>query len=222
MLSCQCFVYDGARGRSNEDRLEALVTTGKRKKRESGMPSTSGESIHMPEVRRMLGDVGGQAATTLMKLIETQSKVTIANWCIGFAEKNVLPIWLRHVPEDTRPRDALALARKLVAGEVRLADVKKDLLASSHACAKEHAEDPVALAAARAIGCASGCYQTPTHSMGFLWYAAAAIAYDRVGVRESAETYNQIAEEICQQYTQALRAVAVAGEAKPVKVKWGC
>ncbi len=176
----------------------------------------------MPEVRRMLGDVGSDAANALMKLIETQSKATLAHWCIGFAESKVLPIWLRRAPDDTRPRDAIALAKDVVSGKARQADVKQGLLPASQAAAKEHADDPAAMAAARAIGCAAGCFQTPTHTLGFLWYAAAAIAYDRVGTHESDEVYAQIAQEVCAEYTAALRAVAVPNEPKPAKVSWSC
>jgi hypothetical protein len=54
------------------------------------------------------------------------------------------------------------------------------------------------------------------------FYAAAAVAYERVGFEVSEEVYAEIAEEVCLDYTAALTAVAVENEPNPAKLKWNC
>jgi hypothetical protein len=63
---------------------------------------------------------------------------------------------------------------------------------------------------------------TLTHSLGLYFYAAAAVAYDRLGIEASEEVYTEIAEEVCVDYTDALRAVAIENEPNPAKLKWNC
>ncbi|NLC52450.1 MAG: hypothetical protein GX770_00585 [Firmicutes bacterium] len=46
--------------------------------------------------------------------------------------------------------------------------------------------------------------------------------YDRVGLDETGEVYNKLAEEVCAEMTAALQAVAVENEPNPVKIKWYC
>jgi len=43
-----------------------------------------------------------------------------------------------------------------------------------------------------------------------------------VGVDASEEVYVEIAEEVCLDYTDALRALAVENEPNPVTLKWNC
>jgi len=43
-----------------------------------------------------------------------------------------------------------------------------------------------------------------------------------VGLDASEEMYAEIAEEICLDYTTALRSVAVEDEPNPAKLKWNC
>jgi hypothetical protein len=54
------------------------------------------------------------------------------------------------------------------------------------------------------------------------FYAAAAVAYDRVGFDAIDDVYGKIAEEVCLDYTNALRSIAVENEANPAKLKWNC
>ena len=59
-------------------------------------------------------------------------------------------------------------------------------------------------------------------SSAIIFYAAAAIAYDRKGLDAADKAYAAIAEEVCLDYTDALRAVAVENEPDPAKLKWNC
>jgi hypothetical protein len=43
-----------------------------------------------------------------------------------------------------------------------------------------------------------------------------------MGLEAGEEEYAEIAEEICLDYTAALRAVAVDNEPNPAKLKWNC
>lgn len=172
--------------------------------------------------RKMLGDWREPYIQSLMRLIETQSKATIAKWCMDYAEVYILPIYLKHHPADNRPQTALAAARDWFEGRKKLPEVKHIILNECHAAAREAEDNPAAQAAARACGQASACFHTPTHSLGLAFYGAAAIAYDRVGVAETPDVYNRIAAEECAKMEAALRAVAVENEPNPAKISWNC
>ncbi|HBC31228.1 MAG TPA: hypothetical protein DC024_08305 [Clostridiales bacterium] len=174
------------------------------------------------KLRKMLGDVNAPSIVALMRLIDTQSKMTICNWCISYAEANILPIFEKHCPNDSCPRNALNAARDYLDGKVKFPVVKKIILNECHAAARELDADPAAQAAARACGQASAVVHTLSHSIGLYFYGAAAIAYDRVGLNENTEVYNKIAEEVCAEMTAALQVVAVEDEPNPAKIKWTC
>jgi hypothetical protein len=59
-----------------------------------------------------------------------------------------------------------------------------------------------------------------THSIQVVFYGAAAVAYDSVGVVESNEVYDKIAAEEASRFEAALRAVAIDDEPNPVPCKW--
>ena len=174
------------------------------------------------KLRKMLGDVNSLSAVSLRNLIGTQSKDTIRKWCLGYAEEKVLPIFENHCPGDSRPRNAVTAAHVYLDGKVKFTIVKDIILNQCHQAARELDANPVAQAAARAVGQGSAVVHTLTHSLGLFFYAAAAVAYDRVGFEASKELYSEIAEEVCLDYTNALRAIAVVNEPNPAKLKWNC
>ncbi len=175
----------------------------------------------MPKLRKMLGSAGAPYIVALMELIETQSKTTICNWCMGYAQEHILPIYELACANDLRPRQALHAARQWLQGEIKFPVAKKFIL-EAHAAAREAEEQPATQAAARAIGQAAASIHVPTHSLGMCFYAAAAIAYSRVGLTESKETYDEIAAQECGHMLEALRVMAVADEPNPAKVNWRC
>lgn len=174
------------------------------------------------KLRKTLGDVNAPSTVALMDLIDTQSRDTIRAWCIDYAEREFLPIFERRVPGDHRPRSALEAARAYVAGDVRLADVKQRVLRDSHQAAKELDHDPAGQAAARAVGQGSAVVQTLSHSLGMLWYGAAAVAYDRLGLAAPRDDYDAIAEEVSADMFAALEAIAIVDEPHPAKIQWYC
>lgn len=174
------------------------------------------------KLRKMLGSVNAPSTIALMRLIDTQSKETICRWCIDYAQARILPLFEKHCPNDTRPRNALTAACDYLDGKMKFPVVKNIILNECHAAARELEDNPIAQAAARACGQGSAVVHTQSHSIGLFFYGAAAIAYDRVGLNETAEVYDKIAEEVCADMTAALQAIAVEDEPNPAKIKWSC
>lgn|GEM_PF-3061847 len=79
----------------------------------------------MPKPRKMLGDWKAPYIQLLMRLIETQSKTTNANWRIAYAEEYILEIFEKSFPDDNRPRKAIAAARDWLDGKIKLPVAKK-------------------------------------------------------------------------------------------------
>jgi hypothetical protein len=175
----------------------------------------------MAKPRKMLCNLEAEYTQALMRLIETQSKSTLANWALDYTEANYLPIFVKHFPSDMRPQAAIDAAREWLAGTVKLPLVKPIILAA-HEAARGAEGTPAAQAAARAIGQAASTIHAATHSLGLAFYGAAAVAYDSFGTQASPEVYERVTEEETVLVTEALRAVAVENEPNKAKIKWYC
>ncbi|MDR2201145.1 MAG: hypothetical protein LBP26_00040 [Clostridiales bacterium] len=176
----------------------------------------------MKKLRKTLGSAESPSVVGLMRLIETQSKTTVAEWALDYAERKMIPLYEKRCPNDGRPARAIEAAREWLAGRVKLPYVRNIILNECHAAARELDGNPAAQAAARAVGQAAASVHAATHSLGLYFYAAAAIAYDRLGFDADGAEYDRIAEEVCADYAAALAAVAIENEPKPVKCKWNC
>ena len=176
----------------------------------------------MPKYRKMLGDINAPYLQSLMRLIETQSKTTLAGWSIDYARTNVLQIYEKAYPGDARPEHALAAAEEWLAGKVKLPYVKNIILNECHAAARETEGNPAAQAAARTCGQAAATIHAPTHSLGLALYGALAIAYDKNGIDADWGTLLTTAAEECVKMEAALRAVSVENEPNPAKINWRC
>lgn len=175
----------------------------------------------MAKLRKMLGAADSPYIISLMEVIDTQNKTTIITWSVKYAEKYILPIYEKAYPEDTRLKNALTAALSFVEGSMKLADAKK-LVREAQGAAKEAEGNPIAQAAARACAQAAATITTITNSLAVAFYGSAAIAYDRVGLEESAEVYDEIAAEVCSKYEAELHKIAVENEPNPVKINWNC
>lgn len=175
----------------------------------------------MPKLRKMLNDCDAPYIRSLMELIETQSKKTLANWAIDYGENTILPFWNKHAQEDMRPQNALNAGRAWLAGEIKLPQAKAAIL-DCHAAAREAEGNPVAQAAARAIGQSASSIHVATHCLGLALYGALAVAYDRLGTDAPWEQIESCAAEECGRMQTALRAVAVENEDNPAKINWRC
>jgi len=174
----------------------------------------------MPKLKKMYSNIDNPHVQQLMRLIETQSKQTLVNWCCDYALKVMLPIYQKHYPADERPDEAVNAAKDWLAGKIKLPEAKKFILAC-HEAAREAENNPAAQAAARAIGQAASSIHSGTHALGIAFYGAPAVAYDMVA-GETQEVYDKLAETELANIELSLRAACVENEPNPVKVKWNC
>ena len=175
----------------------------------------------MPKTRKMLSNMEAPYIQALMALIETQSKSTLVNWALDYSEQIILPLWSKHNPDDHRPQNALNAAREWLAGEIMLPQAKSAIL-ECHAAARETEGNPVAQAAARAIGQSASAIHSARHCFGLALYGAVAVAYDAIGADSPWAQVEKYAAEERLRMLDALRAVAVENEPNPAKISWTC
>ena len=175
----------------------------------------------MAKFRKMLNDWEAPYIQTLIKLIETQSKTTLANWCIDYSELRLLPIYETRYPDDLRPREALAAVREWLGGKIKLPQAKVFIL-KCHAAAREAEANAAAQAAARAIGQCASTIHSASHCAGLPLYGALAVAYDTVGIDAEWSELERFAAGECGRMEAALCAVAVEDEPNPAKMTWKC
>ena len=180
----------------------------------------------MSKPRKMLGSADAPYILSLMRLIDTQSKATIAAWALDYAEAHILPIYVKHFLANkpynrlkNGPKNSIRIARAVLDGH---SYPKSDLHNCCNYSDRELGHSSIAQIAARTCGQACSSVYFPSHSLGLAFYGAAAIAYDRVGLDETPEVYDKIAAEECAKMEAALRAVAVEDEPNPAKINWGC
>jgi len=176
----------------------------------------------MKKYRKMLSDINAPYLQSLMKLIETQSKATLARWSIDYARAHVVPIYEEACPGDRRPMNALDAADEWLAGKVKLPYVKAIILNECHAAARELEGNPVAQTAARTCGQAAATIHAPTHSLGLALYGALGIAYHKLGIDADWDALVDAAADECAKMEAALRAVSVENEPNPAKINWNC
>lgn len=175
----------------------------------------------MNKARKMLSDWDAPYIQSLVKLIETQSKTTLANWAVDYAWRVMLPLWGKHYPDDPRPQNALLAAREWLAGTIKLPQAKAAIL-QCHAAARSAEGNSVAQAAARAIGQCASTIHSARHCIGLPLYGALAVAYDNCGTKVSWEQLEHSAADECGRMLYDLRAVSVIDETAPAKIDWKC
>ena len=97
----------------------------------------------MKKARKMLSDWKAPYIQSLMRLIETQSKATLANWAVNYSEQFMLPLWQKYYPDDMRPQNALNAARDWLSGKMKLPQAKATIL-ECHSAARDAEETAVA------------------------------------------------------------------------------
>lgn len=175
----------------------------------------------MPKTRKMLRDYESPYIQSLMKLIETQSKATLAIWAVDYSQRVLLPLWSKSYPADQRPQNALNAARAWLSGAIKLPQAKI-LILECHAAAREASANPAAQAAARAIGQSASTIHSARHCLGLPLYGALAVAYDLLGSNASWERLEQCAADECGRMLDALHAIAIEDEPNPAKIHWKC
>ena len=171
----------------------------------------------MTKLRKTLGNFDYPEVAALARLAETQSKRTLCFWSIRYAQERILPIYENSRPNDPRPRFALDNALGWLDGRVKFSDAK-ETNNEAHNAASDAEGNAAAQAAARAIAHASLTIHVSAHCMGIAFYGAAALAYDRLGQRETQEAYLHIAQQAWAEMEERLREIAVANEPNPAKL----
>jgi hypothetical protein len=176
----------------------------------------------MPKLRKMLGnDMNAPYLVSLMSLIETQSKETIARWCVSYATEKILPIFEAEISDNIRPRKALETAVAFLDGKVKLPEVKACINETRQA-AKDCGKNLIAEISARCVATVASSVHTPTGSLSLALYGALAIAYKDLGLDKTQAEYEAYAAIECGKMEAALRAVAVENEPNPAKINWNC
>ena len=108
----------------------------------------------------------------LLSMIRQQKHRTLVLWAFQCAEP-ITDILKERYPRDRRPKEALRLCRLWAAGEVKMPEAKRALLAA-HAMAKE-LDDPVDIARCHAVGQACATVHVESHAIGLAFYELTAI-----------------------------------------------
>lgn len=123
----------------------------------------------MPKARKMLSDWDVPYIQSLAKLIDTQSKVTLAIWAIDYAEQVILHPWSKYYLDDLLPQNTLNAAREWLSGAIKLPRAKMTIL-ECHAVARESDGNSVVQAIARAIGQSASTIHTRQGTVSALRY----------------------------------------------------
>ena len=143
----------------------------------------------------------------LSPLTERADRRALVLWALSLADDAVSRLRAL-LPEETRPMDAVRLARQWSRGEVKMPVAKAAILAA-HAVAKEEIS-PEAAALCHAVGQACAVVHARGHAMGFAVYELTAIAR-RAGTENCAP---QIEARVCE-YMKRLQEAQARAETDP-------
>ena len=158
----------------------------------------------MNRLRKMLGRTDSPYVVSFRRLLDAQSKPVVAQWCIDYARNQILPIFKKAYPQDDRGDAALNAATLWLVGEVKLPVVRKQIL-NAHTAAREAAQDPAAAAAMRAVAQSASVVHVVSHALGIVHYGCCALVYDRLGLTESDEVYEDAAARECAKMEDSFR-----------------
>jgi len=126
-------------------------------------------------MRKILFSRESEIIQPLRKLVCEQKHITLVMWALD-SSKNLLDIFERYFPSDRRPRIALEKAKEWALGEIKMPEAKRAIL-DAHNAATEVNDNPVAQAAARAIGHAAATVHVETHALGLVFYGLTSYYY---------------------------------------------
>jgi hypothetical protein len=110
----------------------------------------------------------------MLDLVNKTDQKTLAVWAIDCAIR-VLPFFEEKYPQDSRPRQALAVLQAWIdTGVFNMAVIRRASL-DSHAAARDVGADSPARSTARAAGQAVATAHVPRHAYGSALYAQQAI-----------------------------------------------
>lgn len=179
------------------------------------------ERLAMVKYRKMLNNWDAIYVQKIVKLMESQSKLTIIKWALNYSYEHLLPIWLRSYPEDNRPLEALVAASNWVDGEIKLPESKKIIL-NCHKASREKEDNPAAQASARAIAQAASSIHVPRLAIGLVFYGLLAVVYDKYGHSLAFNQVEKYAELESYNLINSLQNISIKNEINPAKFNWKC
>ncbi|MBQ3077104.1 MAG: hypothetical protein IJC43_04530 [Clostridia bacterium] len=163
----------------------------------------------MAKLKKMLGDLNSPQCAALSRKMESMEQEKLAKWAVAYAKERYLPITLSHYTgTETYLDEAISACELYFDRRMPLAKAKPYLTWARQQAAM--LEQPDRLAAANAVVSACFAILTVDSALGAFFYGAAAVAYSEVGLEESDETYNAIAEREFEAALRALEALETA------------
>lgn len=126
-------------------------------------------------MKKILFSRDSECIAPIRELIEKQKHRTLVLWVFDCAQR-ILTIFEDIFPNDTRPREALNMAKSWARGYVKMPAAKKAIHAA-HNAAAEAQNNPAAQAAARAVAHAAATVHVETHALGIVFYGLTAFVY---------------------------------------------
>lgn len=144
----------------------------------------------MPNQRKVLYSRKSECIQPLRLLMEEQTHRVLVAWALDCA-KRPLAFFETRIPLDYRPREAIVVSRMWAQGEIKMPLARRAILRAHAAAGEAGKREPLAEAAARAVGHACATIHAETHALGlvFYWLTAAvrACAPEEREQRESEE-----------------------------------
>lgn len=175
--------------------------------------------------RKMLGKLDDPAVVHLQETIPTQTVPVLFAWATACAAERCLPLWHARRPDDGRADALVGAAKAYAAGTCTKAQLKEEIRTMRDAAREldgTTGEAAVAVACARALSTAAAVATTPTNALGFVFYLAAAVAYDELGTAADAVALDAAASRAIADAARELDRVAVADEPYPSNVDFSC
>lgn len=173
----------------------------------------------MVKLRRILGDIEAEECRNLMQCMETQSALTLQTWAISYARLHYLPIYLAH-GNNQNVVNLVAQCQSYLDGEITKNECKSTLKELRQLASYE--SDVIAIAAIRAIATACSTLTTITNALGFLFYGAAAYAYEQIGTSAEQAQYDALAKMELQSAYTSLKQASLENEKNPAVFHWHC
>lgn len=126
-------------------------------------------------MRKLLFSRSSECIQPLRTLVEQQTHPTLVLWALDCAPA-FLNLFEQLVQNDCRPRTALETAAQWARGQVKMPAAKQAIHAAHNAAAS--ASNPIAEAAARAVGHAAATVHVETHALGLVFYGLTALVYN--------------------------------------------
>lgn len=174
----------------------------------------------MGSLRNMICNSESESVKKLMALMETQNEKTLGKWNLDMIRYVYMPIlrkyqldmdWVELGLEKGEAYLAKAISQKQWRTYFREIDKKHDGV-----------KQQPSLALIRATIQAFRSLDTPTAGLGQLFYGAAALAYDELGIYETKEIYDVYGERFILKNLMELEKISIADEKNPVKINWYC